>query len=113
MALQALDSQISREMQRSPAEVELQGVQKWEPYQKRIELVTAMILQALSDEEIGLDGILVLSQAVTKALAFISDDLGPDGLGKMRSAYAESAFDAIETDCAKALRILRSETDLM
>ena len=54
-ALKALDQQVAREMQRSPAQREAHGVQKWEPYNKRIESVASTIMDAFADNEITLD----------------------------------------------------------
>lgn len=38
--LKSLDNQMAREMQRSPAELEALGVQKWEPMSKRVDIVS-------------------------------------------------------------------------
>lgn len=111
-ALQALDNQIARAVQRSPSEREQHGVQKWEPLQQRIESVCATVLNAVGDEEITLDGILVLSQAFTKALALLTDELGEEGLGKVRSGYCVAALDSIATDAERASRALRGRAEL-
>ncbi|NDC36853.1 MAG: hypothetical protein EBZ48_02240, partial [Proteobacteria bacterium] len=50
--LSAIDTQIAREMQRTPAEREEHGVQKWEPYQKRVELIVSRVLNSLGDQEV-------------------------------------------------------------
>src|SRR5689334_11784334 len=83
-ALTALDNQIAREMQRSPEQLSAHGVQKWEAYSKRVELVTTHLLDGLGSEEIQLDSLLVLAQAAAKALSFTIQDLGQEGLGKVR-----------------------------
>ncbi len=67
-ALQAIDSQVARAMQRSPAERELHGVQKWQPYSERIERIAAQVIDALNDGEIALDSLLVVSQALVRRL---------------------------------------------
>lgn len=93
--MQAIDNQIAREMQRTPAELEAHGVQKWEPYAKRIELVSAFTLTALGEEQISLDAVLVLTQALAKTLQLVVEDLGTDGLGKVRTSYCVSAADVL------------------
>lgn len=106
--MQALDKQIAREMQRSPEERESQGVQKWEPIDKRIERVCALVLDSFNSEQVELDSLLVLSQAFTKALSLYVGDMGSDGLGKVRSAYCERALAAIERDCQRSRMRLSS-----
>ena len=102
-ALRALDNQIAREMQRQPSERELHGVQKWEPYARRIENMTGTLLQAVSDREVELDGLLVLTQALAKSLRILVEDLGPEGLGNIRRAYALAAGSAL-ADEARAIQ---------
>ena len=104
--LAALDAQVAREMQRTPAQRELHGVQKWEPYQKRVELIVPLILNALGDQEISLDGVLVIAQAAAKALLLAVEDLGVDGLGKVRAGYCEAAMQHVATDAQRALQTL-------
>lgn len=43
-----------------------------------------------------LDSILILSQALPRVLALIIEELGEDGLGKLRSAYCENACAELE-----------------
>ncbi|MFN4896596.1 MAG: hypothetical protein ACK5GN_10005 [Pseudomonadota bacterium] len=97
-AMKAIDNQVARAMQRSPAEREAHGVQKWEPYASRVESIAAFLLQEVGDESIGLDSLLVSAQAFAKALRLLCDDLGEDGLGKMRAAYCLDAMDKISRD---------------
>ena len=106
-ALQALDSQIAREMQRQPTEIEVHGVQKWEPISKRVETIAGFLLDAIESQAIELDSVLTLSQAVIKTLSIIVQDLGEKGLGKMRSAYALEALQNIERDARTGLDALR------
>ena len=80
--MRAIDNQIARELQRSPAEREQHGVQKWEPFQERTERLVTFLLNQLGDETVGLDALLVLSQATSKALTLLTEDMGEDGLGK-------------------------------
>ena len=96
-ALQALDNQIAREMQRSPADRETHGVLKWEPIESRIERVSAYLL-SIFGEEIQLDSLMVLAQALVKTLALVVEDCGAEGLGEVRSRYIERAAEAVIRD---------------
>lgn len=111
-AMKALDTQIAREMQRSPDEVDAHGVQKWEPIQKRIENTTSFIMNSLGDGDAGLDGVLVLAQAYTKALLLVIEDLGEDGLGKVRTGYCLHAAEALARDSYRMLQSLKNERQL-
>ena len=113
MAMRALDNQIARAMERSPSEREVSGVQKWEPVAERVERVCVWVMNSLGDKEVQLDSLLVLSQAMTKALALIVDDLGEEGLGKMRSAYCVDALEKISVDAVRAKSSLRGGAELM
>ncbi len=112
-ALVALDNQIAREMQRGPSEMEAHGVRKDEPYNKRVESLTAFVLNSLGEGDITLDGVIVLSQVFSKTLQFISEDLGRDGLGKMRTRYFEEAIRQVSEDCRKASEALGGTRELM
>ncbi len=103
-AMRALDNQIARAMQRSPSEREAHGVQKWEPIATRVENVCAFVLNSLGDEDVTLDSLLVLSQAMAKSLALVVDDLGLEGLGEIRSGYVSSALESIAEDASRTLR---------
>ena len=107
-ALQALDSQIAREMQRNPVEREAHGVQKWEPIAKRVEAVSGFLLDALESQSVELDSVLVLSQALTKSLSIMVQDLEEKGLGKTRTGYALHALESIERDARAGLSTLRN-----
>jgi hypothetical protein len=96
-ALQALDNQIAREMQRSPAEREALGVLKSEPIETRVERVTAYLL-SLFGEEIQLDSLMVLARALVKTLALVVEDCGAEGLGEVRSRYIERLAESIVRD---------------
>ena len=106
-AMHAIDSQVARAMQRTPAEREAHGAQKWEPYETRVEHVTAYILNELGDNSVGLDSVLVLAQAFTKALRLAAEDLGVEGLGVIRSSYCVDAMEKVTRDASKALNELR------
>lgn len=112
-AMKALDRQILREMQRTPAEREEKGVQKWEPIDTRIELVTSFVLNVLGEGEVELDSLLVMSQAMTKALRFVVHDLERDGLGELRTTYCQQALERISKDADDGARVLKDEAPLM
>jgi hypothetical protein len=112
-AMKALDNQIAREMQRSPAETDKHGVQKWEPYQKRIESVSAFVMNALGGQEVDLDSLLVLAQAMTKCLQLVVEELGQDGLGQVRSSYCQIAMENISKDAYRAGQILKGGNEMM
>lgn len=110
-AMSAVDKQVTREMQRTPAELEVHGVQKWEPYQKRIEFITSFVLNMLGEEKVQLDSLFVFAQAFAKSLALVIEDLGEEGLGKVRSDYALAAAENIAKDCFKTTQLLKSTTE--
>jgi hypothetical protein len=112
-AMQALDAQVAREMQRSPKDQDLHGVQKWEPFQRRIEDLTTFILDCFGDQKVDLDGLLILSQSFAKSLQLLIADLGQDGLGKIRTQYCQTAMENISADATKSLHTLREERQLM
>jgi len=108
-AMKAIDNKIARAMQRTPAERELHGVQKWEPYASRVEGLAAFLLQEVGDHNVGLDSILVCAQAFAKALRLLSDDLGEQGLGVVRSAYCIDAMEKIARDAQLVISALADE----
>jgi hypothetical protein len=108
-AMKSLDSQIARAMQRTPSEREVHGVQKWEPYETRVENLTAFLLNELGDNSVSLDSLLVLSQAFTKALRLACDDLGRGGLGAVRSSYCIDALQKIARDASRGVAELGQE----
>jgi hypothetical protein len=111
-AMQAIDGQIAREMQRSPGEVERGGTLKWEPFNKRVEGVSSFLMNALGDREIELDSLLVLSQALVKSLYLVVEDLQREGLGKVRASYCLSAAEGIEKDARRTVEVLRDRREL-
>ncbi len=110
-ALKGVDTQIAREMQRTPVERELHGVQKWEPMRKRIESISVSLIDNFNDQTVNLEAILVLSSALTKALSLIVQDLGVEGLGKIRVNYCRDLFEQIERDITHAETSLHVGTD--
>ena len=111
-ALIALDNQVAREMQRDPAKVAEQGVQKWEPIEKRVEAITELLLDGIDQGKIQLDSILIASQAFAHALTMLCDELGNDGLGELRSEYCRAAFEKILRHAEQGGRGLRAQRDL-
>ena len=109
VAMQALDAQIAREMQRSPAALERHGVQKWEPIAKRVELVTVLVIDAINSQETELTSVLVLAQAFTKAINLLVQDLGQAGLGQVRSSYTLETMKQIVADAERASDLLKDE----
>ncbi len=112
-AMKALDSQISRALSRNPDEREVQGVQKWEPIAERVERVCVLVMNALGDQEIDLDSVLVLSQAFPKVLSLLVEDLGEEGLGKVRTNYCVSASESIAADAERTRSFLKGTAELM
>jgi len=108
-AMKAIDNQIARAMQRTPAEREAQGVQKWEPYATRVEGIASFLLEEVGDNQVGLDSLIVCAQAFTKALQLLVDDLGEDGLGKVRAAYCLDAMNKISRDAQRVTDALSEE----
>lgn len=108
-ALKALDNQIARTMQRDPATRSAQGVQKWQPYQDKIENICSFLLNSAGEKQIDLDGLIILTQAMSKTLLFISEDLGADGLGKIRSQYIRDTFEKLSRDAEQAEKCLSNE----
>lgn len=113
-ALKALDNQVSRALERTPAEREESGVQKWKPYSERVELVSGFLLDSFAEEEIGLDSLLILAQVFPKVLSILGDELGEEGLGKIRSSYFQSVLESVERESGRALRQFRGgQNELM
>jgi hypothetical protein len=111
-ALKAIDNQIARELQRTPAEREEFGVKKWEAYNQRVENTTSFLLNLCGDDRITLDGLIVLSQALTKALRMVAEDLELEGLGKVRTEYLQATFKALAEDSRRGQKILEEEISL-
>ena len=108
-AMRALDNQIARRMQRSPAEREEKGVQKWEPYSDKIEEVVALVLNFVGNDAVKIDSLLVLGQAMSKSLYLLVEELGEDGLGAIKSAYCRHALEMIERDASRGGAVLSSD----
>lgn len=107
-AMRAVDGQIARAMQRSPSEREALGVQKWQPFADRVELITSFVLNALGGNEVEIDSVLVLAEAYAKALQIISEDLRGD-LGKVRISYCRAMLEQIGESARRGLDALRDD----
>jgi hypothetical protein len=108
-AMKAVDNQIARAMQRTPAERDTHGVQKWEPYNTRVESVAAFLLEEIGTNEVSLDSLLVFTQGFTKALYLVVSDLGKDGLGSMRTSYCLDAMKKVERDAQEVIESLADQ----
>ncbi len=111
MAMQAIDNQIEREIgRRSPSDREEHGVQKWEPFQTRIERTASFLLNSLGDQSVQIDSLLVFSQAFAKTLNLLVADLGEEGLGELRSRYMSESLASIARDIGSAQRLLKESS---
>jgi hypothetical protein len=108
-AMKAVDNQIARAMQRTPAERGTHGVQKWEPYNTRVENVAAFLLEEIGTNEVSLDSLLVFTQGFTKALYLVVSDLGKDGLGSVRASYCLEAMKKVERDAQEVIEVLADQ----
>lgn len=111
-AMQALDNQIARAMNRGPEQREVHGVQKWEPMTQRVEQCCVTIIDAMGDEQIQLDSILVLAQAFSKALYMYIEDLEGQDMGKLRTSYCLSALENILNDVSRGQKLLKGDPGL-
>ena len=111
-AMQLISSQIAREMQRSPAERSVHGVEKWKPMQARVERTAELVLNTISSKQADLDSLLVLAEGFSKALSLYIRELEEEGLGSVRSSYCLSALESISRDCFSASNALRKESQL-
>ena len=113
-ALQALDHQVSRDVNtRGPEEVAEKHFEKWEAIDERIERVSSEVLQWVGENEIRLDSMLIMSQALVKALSLAVMELEREGLGKTQTAYCVAAFESMTEDVRRALATLHDEATLM
>lgn len=98
-ALKALDNQVAREwQQRGAGEREIQGVSRTEAIDKRVESLTSYLIELFGDEEVGLESLMILGQSACKALSLLADELGPEGLGQVRSSHLIRAAGFIDRD---------------
>lgn len=104
-AMHSLDQQVAREMQRSPEERAEHGVQKWAPYESRVENVSSLVLNALADSRVELDSLIILSRVFCKVLFLWMDELEEKGLGDVRGSYCRDAVEKILFDMTRAKEI--------
>lgn len=111
-ALELIDSQISRAMERTPAQREESGVQKWKPLEERVEKLSTLILDNFG-ERVELDSVVVLTQVFTKVLSIICQELGEEGLGTMRSEYVKNTLSLLDIEIQRAGVVFKTNTDLL
>ncbi|MCC6954042.1 MAG: hypothetical protein IT290_07980 [Deltaproteobacteria bacterium] len=113
-AMQAVDSQVSREVfRRDPAEKEKEGVQAWAPIDDRIERTSSFVLNMLGENEVQLESLLVFAQAFPKVLQLLIEDLGEEGLGKVRTTYCLEAAKRIAQTAERTAEALKGPVALM
>ena len=71
-----------------------------------------LVTEDFGDQEVTLDGVLVFAQAMSKTLLLAVEDLGADGLGRIRSSYCEAAMQNIAQDVSRGLQMLRQGGEL-
>jgi hypothetical protein len=112
-ALKAVDNQIARAMERTPAEREVHGVQKWKPIDDRVERICELLLSEYG-QSYQLESLLVFSRAFVKSLSMICDELGSDAFGEIRGGYVKECFRVIEGDVERGRAVFkRGEESLM
>jgi hypothetical protein len=112
-ALGAIDNQIRRAMERSPKEREIYGVQKWKPYDDRIEKICTFLLSNYG-EKFELDSLLVILRSSMKTLGILCEELGTEGMGEMRSAYIKETLEQVSIELERAKGTFkRDEPSLM
>lgn len=112
-ALKSIDNQIARAMERTPAEREVHGVQKWKPYEERVEKLCELLLSEYGDEY-QLDGLIVLVKTFVKSFSILCEELGSDAFGEIRTAYIKETLEKLESDVFRAKSSFgRDETTLM
>src|SRR5687768_4499926 len=99
----AIDNQIARRMQRTPAEREAEGLRKWVPYNEKVEEISALLVGWLAEGKVEFDSLIVLSRALAKTLYIMVDELGEGDLGRVRSEACLSALEHMERDCKLGL----------
>ena len=71
--------------------------------------MVTLVLDELGHDNVKLDSLIVLSQAMTKALYLLIEELGEEGLGTLRSAYCRQTIEAVERDCSRAAAVLNPQ----
>lgn len=110
-ALESIDHQLAREFSsRSPETYQELGVSKSEPMQERVERIASFLIQEFGNNQIQLEGVSVLAEAVVKVLNIISHDLDPQEIGRVRSALILRTLERIASDSQRAISYL-SQSD--
>jgi hypothetical protein len=110
--LELIDSQIAREMQRTPAERSLHGVQKWQPIATRVERVASHVIEEFSAGNVKLDSLIVAMESFARILRILVEELGEGGIGKVRAGYCRESFKNIDRDIILALEALGGKREL-
>ena len=109
-AMGAIESQLAREFSsRNPEEVEIHGVSKTGPYLEKIEKISGFVLDSFEGNVIGLDSVIVMSQAFSIILKILMEELGREGLGDVRTRDCIAAINAISINCESASAILMNK----
>ena len=111
-ALELIDSQIARAMERTPAEREVSGVQKWKPFEERIERLSGLLLDNFG-ERVQLDSVVVLSQVMVKVLSILCQEMGSDGLGDVRGQYVQEALKLLEIEVERSIAVFKEEKGIL
>ena len=111
-ALELIDSQIARAMERTPEQREIGGVQKWKPLEERVERLSTLLLDNFG-ERVQLDSVLVLSQVFVKILGLLCQEMGSSGLGELRSLYVQDALKILEIEVERTLAIFKEEKGVL
>ena len=111
-ALELIDSQVARAMERTPEQREKGGVQKWKPLEERVERLSTLILDNFGDR-VQLDSILVLSQAMVKVLGLLCQEMGQDGLVELRSLYIQDALKILEIEVERTIGVFKEDKTVL
>jgi hypothetical protein len=102
VALRAIDSQIQRELLRSPQQREEKGLSRKAPQDRRVENLTGFLLETFSKDEIGLDGLIVSARGFVKALTVLFEEYGEKNLGSARGRNALESLGELYNDLYKS-----------
>lgn len=111
-ALELIDSQIARAMERTPEQRDVGGVQKWKPLEERVERISTLLLDYYGDR-IQLDSVVVMSQVLVKVLGIVCQEMGQEGLGEVRSIYVQDALKKLEIEIQRSLGVFKQEQGLL
>jgi hypothetical protein len=111
-ALELIDSQIARAMERTPEEREVGGVQKWKPMEERVERLSTLLLDHFGDR-VQLDSVVVLSQVFIKVLSILCQEMGTEGLGEIRSIYVQDALRKLEIELQRSSCVFKPDQGVL